>query len=95
MESDRVFNLHSYGAQSAICLPLSTISRNPPGSYKRHPRSVASISQQARYTGQITCPAKSNLRKSPVALGVIHVAWKPAKGIMGMISHPRDIQAEF
>ena len=58
---------------------LPAISRNAPGTYKRHPRSVASVSQQMRSTGKIMCPAMTNLRKRPVALGVIHVSWKPVK----------------
>ena len=50
---------------------MPAISRNPLGSYKRHPGSVASVSEQTRSTGKIACPAMSNLGKSAVALSVI------------------------
>ena len=78
-EIQLVFNLHSQWTESPICLQLSTISRDPSGSYNRHPRKVTSVSQNACSMGQISGSAMSNLRKTPVALGIIHVSWKPVR----------------
>lgn len=73
LKSDRVFYLHSNGAQSPICLPLSAILRYPSGHYKWYSRSVASVNQQTSSPRHIACPVMSYAGKGLVALGIIHV----------------------